>query len=145
MIQQPGNTNLLTEAITGQFRVAFAEIFTAIEDYHEKLGYPTSSPAPTLADCVKMHREFCLAIMMELSELTEAAPWKPWRPTDYKKVDEVNLMEELIDIMFFMGSLRKLWGLSPEAMADILERKLIENYRRISIGYNKTAEEMGNG
>ena len=127
----------------GQFRVAFAEIFTAIGDYHDKLGYPLTEC--NSADRRRQHNEFCLAIVMELSELTEAAPWKPWRPADYKEVDKVNLMEELIDIMFFMGSLRKLWGLSPEAMADILERKLIENYRRISIGYNRAAEEMGNG
>lgn len=143
MIQQPGNTDLSEEPITGRFSIAFYEIFSAIEDYHVKLGYPKVKC--NNADRRRQHNEFCLAIGMELSELVESAPWKPWRPENYKKVDEVNMVEELIDIIFFLGSIRELWGLSSEAMANILERKLIENYRRISIGYNKPAEEMGNG
>lgn len=143
MIQQPGNTDLSKEEVLGTFRDEFNIIFTFIELYHRKLGYPKTDSSK--ADKIKQHREFVLALGMELAELTEAVPWKPWRPIDYKDVDKLNIMEELIDLIFFIGSIRLLWDINPEDMADILERKLIENHRRISMGYNKPAEEMGNG
>lgn len=148
MIQQPGGTCLETEQVKGEFREAFLAIFNAIERYHDKLGFPE-----TLSSCVQgpngltsenlvafkvqQHAEFCVALHAEITELLEAVPWKPWRPLNYKEVDLTNVMEELVDIIFFIGSMREIWNISPLEMADILERKLIENYRRISNGYNK--------
>lgn len=143
MIQQPGNTNLEQEPITGKYREAFSLIFGAIEEYHKELGYPPAHGdeihLPTMS---KIHRELCLALVMEVSELVDSIPWKPWRPYDYKSWDLTNSSEEINDCMFFLGSIRENLGRNPHELADIFERKLIENKRRILIGYNKASTDM---
>lgn len=142
MIQQPGNTNLEQEPVTGKYREAFSTIFGAIEDYHIVLGYPPNPEHSELTSIVERHRQFTLAIMAETTELLEALPWKPWRPDLYKELDIVNAAEESDDIIFFLGSVRENLGITTDEMADIFERKLIENKRRILIGYNKASTDM---
>ena len=140
MIRQPGNTDLTEEPVTGEFRESFRRIIGAIKAYHTELGYPKIECAEP--ERIAQHRQFCLAIHAETTELLDAVPWKPWRPDDYKPVDKVNIAEELVDILFFCTSISEIWNISEDTLADILERKLIENRRRILGGYNKPSDEM---
>jgi NTP pyrophosphatase (non-canonical NTP hydrolase) len=119
---------------------AFNAIFNAIEAYHKDLGYPQAQLHKTMRMAV--HRDLCLALHAEVAELLDAAPWKPWRPEDYKPMDYDNLREELIDVLFFLGSVCELWGLSPTHLAITFEKKLEENKRRILAGYNKPRDDM---
>lgn len=140
MIEQPGGTNLLTEPVSGEFREPFRRIIGAIKAYHTELGYPKLQCAESERNA--QHRDLCLALHAEVSELLDAAPWKPWRPDGYKPFDAVNAAEELIDILFFLSSICETWGINEDALADTLERKLIENRRRVLKGYNKPSDKM---
>ena len=140
MTRQPGNTNLIEEPVSGEFRESFRRIIGAIKAYHTELGYPKIECAEP--ERIAQHRQFCLAIHAETTELLDAVPWKPWRPDGYKPVDKVNVAEELVDILFFCTSISEIWNISEDTLADILERKLIENRRRILGGYNKPSDEM---
>ena len=140
MIRQPGNTDLTEEPVSGEFRESFRHIIGAITEYHKQLGYPKTQCS--LYDRIAQHRQFCLAIHAETTELLDAAPWKPWRPDGYKPVDKVNVAEELVDILFFCTSISEIWDIPEDMLADILERKLVENRRRILIGYSKPSDEM---
>lgn len=140
MIQQPGNTDLTSEPVSGEFRSSFKRIIGAIKAYHTELGYPKVEC--TKPERIAQHRQLCLAIHAETTELLDAVPWKPWRPDDYKPVDWVNVAEELVDIIFFCTSISEIWNIPEDMLADILERKLVENRRRILNGYSKPSDEM---
>lgn len=140
MIQQPGNTDLIAEPVSGKFRSSFRRIIGAIRAYHTELGYPKVEC--TKPERIAQHRQLCLAIHAETTELLDAVPWKPWRPDDYKPVDWVNVAEELADIIFFCTSISETWNIPEDILADILERKLVENRRRILNGYSKPSDEM---
>lgn len=140
MIQQPGNTDLSAEPVSGEFREPFERILGAIKAYHSKLGYPKVECADS--ERIAQHRQFCLAIQAETTELLDAVPWKPWRPENYKDPDLLNVKEEVVDIVFFLTSICEVWGIDFADLGDILERKLIENNRRILNGYNKAANQM---
>lgn len=140
MIQQPGNTDLSAEPVSGKFRESFERIMSAIKEYHTELGYPKLECASSEKNA--QHRQFCLAIHAETTELLDAAPWKPWRPDNYKDPDILNIKEEVVDIIFFLTSICETWGIQFEDLGDILERKLIENNCRILNGYNKPAADM---
>ena len=139
IIQQPGGTSL-TGDCSGEFIEPFERIIGAIMEYHKQLGYPITECA--LSDRVAQHRQFCLAIHAETTELLDAVPWKPWRPVGYKPVDKVNVAEEIVDILFFCTSICEIWGIPAAMLGTMLENKLIENRRRIAIGYNKPSDEM---
>lgn len=134
MVEQPGNTDLANEPTTGKFVEAFKEIYGAIQEYHQKLGYPVINPH--IPCQLEQHRDLCLAMHAEVTELLESVPWKPWRDSSYKRVDKVNMAEEIIDILFFCNSICELWYIDHNDLAKMLERKLVENNRRISMGYN---------
>lgn len=144
----PGNSqpvDLANTSVTGSFRCAFNRIFGAIEEYHRQLGYPKreeKANAPS-SDAMRQANEVSLAIFKEASELVDSYPWKPWKkyPEDLRP-DLINCAEEGIDIIFFIGALFEIFNISPDTAADVLERKLMENKRRIFMGYNKSAEEM---
>lgn len=140
MIQQPGNTDLSAEPVSGDMRESFERIMGAIEVYHSELGYPKRECANSEKNA--QHRQFCLAIHAEVTELLDAVPWKPWRPDDYKNPDILNIKEEVVDIIFFLTSVCEVWGISFADLGDILERKLIENRRRILNGYSKQSDKM---
>lgn len=131
MIKQPGGTDLYKET-TGQYVSAMMDIFESIEQYHITLNSGMNE------DSISQHRTYVLAIMAEATELLEAVPWKPWRPDNYKPVDKLNIAEEIIDIIFFLGNIRETWEISNKQLADVLENKLIENSRRLTNGYNRT-------
>lgn len=139
-VQQPGGTSLISTPVTGKFRDSFQRILGAIEAYHIKLGYPIT--LCNTNDRIAQHRQFCLAIHAEVTELLDAVPWKPWRDPSYKPVDLTNVKEEIVDVIFFLASICEVWGVRSDDLADILERKLIENERRILNGYNKPSDEM---
>ena len=138
-VQQPGGTVLSSEC-SGEFVEPFEHIIGAIMAYHVELGYPVTEC--TMPERVAQHRQFCLAIHAETTELLEATPWKPWRPDGYKPVDKVNVAEEIVDILFFCASICEIWGIPAATLGTVLENKLIENRRRIAIGYNKPSDEM---
>ena len=119
---------------------SFQQIFAAIAEYHSKLGYPPN--ALTLDDKLRMHRDLCLALQVEVSEVTDSMPWKPWRPSNYKSMDTTNLKEEVVDVLFFLGSLLEVWGVQPHELGTMFLGKLEENYNRISSGYNRPKSDM---
>jgi len=140
MIQQPGNTDLTSEPISGVMRNSFWRIMGAIAEYHTELGYPKTKCTDSEKNA--QHRQFCLAIHAEVTELLDAVPWKPWRPEGYKEPDILNIKEEVVDIVFFLTSICEVWGIDFADLGDMLERKLIENRRRVLNGYSKPAAEM---
>lgn len=139
-ITQPAGTDLEKELTTCKFQKPFTEIMGAIEEYHTRLGYPRKNASNAMR--IKMHNDFCLALNAEVTELLDAVPWKPWRPNNYKPVDKVNIMEEIVDIIFFLTSISEVWDLDYGRIGDMLERKLIENNRRIDNGYSKPSDQM---
>ena len=141
MIQQPGNTDL-TEECSGEFIEPFERIIGAITEYHKQLGYPKTQCNST--ERIKPRNEIIVAMMREVGELQDSFPWKPWKAYDaYEmRADLVNMAEECVDIIFFISSMLELWGVPAAMLGTVLENKLVENNRRISIGYNKPSDEM---
>lgn len=139
MIQQPGGTDLSAYPTRGTFVNSFLTICKEIDDYHKQFVYyrTIESEHALPDDKVASHRDLCLGLTVETVELLEAVDWKPWKINS--KVDRVNICEEVIDHLFFLRAIARLWEISPEDMANMLERKLVENYRRLDIGYNTKA------
>jgi len=81
------------------------------------------------------------ALFMELSELSDSLPWKKWRPLKDQMFDQENYLEEIVDIIFFLGSLLEIWEFHPKKVVAMFERKLEENYKRIEEGYNAPPSE----
>lgn len=110
-------------------------LFRKIDEYHDELGYP--HPNLDLKGIMAETRSLSLAMVVEVVEALDATPWKPWRPEGYKAIDHENLTEELVDILFFINSIRKLHKISWHEMQTALDNKVQENYARIDRGYNK--------
>lgn len=110
-------------------------LFRKIDEYHDTLGYP--HPGLDFKGIMAETRSLTLAMVVEVVEALEATPWKPWRPEGYKPVDYDNLTEELVDILFFINSIRKLHKISWQEMQTALDNKVQENHARIDRGYNK--------
>ena len=140
-IQQPGGTVLSSEC-SGEFVEPFERIIGAITEYHKQLGYPNIQC--NSHDRIKQSNEIVVAMMREVGELQDSFPWKPWKAYDAHemKADLVNMAEECVDIIFFISAMLELWGVPAAMLGTVLENKLIENRRRIAIGYNKTSDEM---
>lgn len=102
------------------------DLFNDIEEYHKKLKANPSM------------NEIILALHHEVSELGESYPWKPWRPKNYKKVDIDNMLEEIVDILFFLGSILELNNIYSVELEYKFIDKLRTNYQRIEEGYNET-------
>jgi len=139
---------MLLVAQNTNFEQAFHDLFGTINDYQTALGSPSAADLMDLPMSVwstwkaDHMRNYILAMHAELSELLEAYPWKPWRPTDYKEIDIDNVLEEVVDILFFLNYALRITGLSRGALAERFKRKLKENYERILSGYNRSAEDM---
>lgn len=112
------------------------ELFDQIKEYHEKLGYPTKNLSVKLTQ--KEANEIILALHSEIEELKKCYPWKPWRPDDYQKYDFDNMLFEIVDILFFLGSFMELFDLSIYELKVAFGIKLGINYKRIERGYNET-------
>ena len=140
-VQQPGGTVLSSEC-SGEFIEPFERIIGAITEYHTQLGYPKTQCASS--ERIKQSNEIVVAMMREVGELQDSFPWKPWKAYDAHemKADLVNMAEECVDIIFFISAMLELWGVPAAVLGTVLENKLIENRRRISIGYNKPSGEM---
>ena len=80
MIQQPGNTDLSAEPVSGEFRDSFKRIFGALKEYHTELGYPKIQCSS--ADRLRQSNEIALGLFKEAAELVDAYPWKPWKQYD---------------------------------------------------------------
>ena len=140
-VQQPGGTVLSSEC-SGEFVEPFERIIGAITEYHKQLGYPNIQC--NSHDHIKQSNEIVVAMMREVGELQDSFPWKPWKAYDAHemKADLVNMAEECVDIIFFISAMLELWGVPAAMLGTVLENKLIENKRRIAIGYNKPSDEM---
>lgn len=109
------------------------DVFRLIHKYHEHLG------ANTFASFNRQDaNNICLALHAEVDELLESYDWKPWRPAGYKDVDQANMMVEIVDILFFLGSFAETFGITGSDLTYTFFKKLSENYNRISEGYNVT-------
>lgn len=116
------------------------EVFHKIRQYHGALGYP--GEVKSEAERYQKFRDLMLAMNQEVAELCDSFPWKPWRPIEDQTHDENNAIMEMVDIIFFMGSILELFGIPPERLEETLHSKIVENYNRIQKGYNKPKEDM---
>lgn len=116
------------------------EIFRLIKDYHEILGCP-GKPASEQERYQKF-RDVIVALNQELAELCDSFPWKPWRKIEDQERDDDNAVMEMVDIIFFMGSILELFEILPERLVKTFHSKLEENYNRIQRGYNKPKGDM---
>jgi len=120
--------------------VGLVEVFHKIQQYHEVLGYPGEVKSET--ERYQKFRDLMLAMNQEVAELCDSFPWKPWREIKDQTHDENNAVMEMVDIIFFMGSILELFGISPYRLEETLHSKLVENYSRIQRGYSKPKEDM---
>jgi dCMP deaminase len=116
------------------------EAFDKIREYHKTLGYPKEHKSEV--ERFQQFRDLIVALNQEVAELCDSFPWKPWRLVKDQGYDEENAIQELVDIMFFMGSVLELFEISPERFEKMLHWKIAENYNRIQRGYNKSKEDM---
>lgn len=114
------------------------KLFTLIRTYHEKLGYPKRTNK--VIDSVQEANRIILALHHEISELGNSYPWKPWRPIQYKDIEFDNMVFEITDILFFLGSFMEIFNITPNELEKAFEIKLRENYKRIERGYNETSK-----
>lgn len=87
-------------------------------------------------------RDYCLALMMEVSELTDSLPWKPWRSPENRKLNVENLKREIVDCLYFLHHIADAYGITPED----LDAKFVEvddnNRRRYVDGDFSMEEEV---
>jgi len=78
-----------------------------------------------------------LAMHAELSELLEWTNWKLHKKTrviyDKNRVHDMHI--ELIDILHYWMNLCIIWGLTPDEIIRIYEKKNTENHDRQNRGY----------
>lgn len=109
------------------------QILDKVRVYHGVLGYPDTN-----GDKFKQGREIALAMFMEMAEVVNAFDWKPWKAYGGKpNVDHDNLLEELVDIMFFIDSMLLNFNGTWQNLFKRMNAKLNENYNRINEGYHK--------
>lgn len=117
------------------------EMFEKIKKYHKTLGYDyyNISFEKRMQDI----RNYGLALHQEVAELVNSFPWKPWRGTIDQPWDTSNAKEEIIDCLFFLGSIMEAAGIDSEDIEIIFNEKLLKNYSRIKRNYNNKPEERG--
>lgn len=110
--------------------LTLAEMGELIKNYHDTLTWPVHSKENQMENA----RNIGLALIVEAQEVLQALPWKPWKPEGYKNPDLDNLVEELADLLFFMGSMLEIFGLSWSQLEEAFLKKLEENQRRRNAG-----------
>lgn len=110
--------------------LTLVEMGELIKNYHETLTWPVLSKEKQVENA----RNIGLALIVEAQEVLQAVPWKPWKPEGYKDLDLDNLVEELADLLFFMGSMLEIFGLSWSQLEEAFLKKLEENKRRKKYG-----------
>jgi len=116
------------------------EVFHRIRKYHETLGYP--GIIGSAEERYQKFRDLIVAMNQEVAELCDSFPWKPWRKIENQTFDKSNAIMEMVDIIFFMGSILELFEISPDRLEEALNSKIVENYDRIQRGYSKPKEDM---
>lgn len=111
---------------TKQLPLTLVEIGELVKSYHDTLTWPIHSEEKKMENA----RNIGLALIVEAQEVLQALPWKPWKPEGYKEPDLDNLVEELADLLFFMGSMLEIFGLSWSQLEEAFLKKLEENKRR---------------
>ena len=115
------------------------ETFSSIRTYHKALGYDYSDIS--LKERMQHARDHALALNQEVAELVDSIPWKPWRPIENQKFDIANVHKEIIDCIFFLGSISEILDISPEELNIAFNNVLAGNYSRIKSGYNNKPDE----
>jgi hypothetical protein len=117
------------------------KMFEEIKEYHKKLGYDYSGT--TEEERMEGVRKASLALFQEVAELVDSFPWKPWRKIENQRWNVSNAVEEIVDILFFLGEIMEAGLIKPSWLEDVFNYKLKENYERIDRGYNNKPEERG--
>lgn len=115
------------------------ETFASIRVYHRKLGYDYTNATPE--ERMKYFREHALALYQEVSEIVNSTPWKPWRCVEDQMFYMQNVPKEIVDCIFFLGSISEIFEISPEELSITFNKVLASNYARIKSGYNNKPEE----
>jgi len=117
-------------------------IFHQINNYHKELGYGDSRYSEMSMEQKMQHfRDHSFALFQEVAELSDSMPWKPWRSIDSQSTDIANVRVEIVDCLFFLGSLMEICGITPEDVEFEFTEKLLENYKRIKTGYNNRPKD----
>lgn len=117
-------------------------LFDQIEKYHKKLGQHPVIDTPHQR--MQRFRNVNLAIIAEVIELLDSMPWKPWRELDQSFWDTDNATREIVDILFFLGSVLEILEITPEQLIKKFEWVLKNNYERITNGYSKVEKGGSN-
>ena len=88
-----------------------------------------------VAAATSQTKEWVLAIVAELGEILEWTNWKPWktRAEDLPNIEELRI--ELIDVLHFILNLFIVWGVTPDLLMELFERKHRDNVLRQTKGY----------
>ena len=114
--------------------MSLIEVFQDIKKYHKVLGYDYANMS--FEERINNLRHSALALYQEVAELVDSTPWKPWRSVESQVDDRKNAAREIIDCIFFLGSIRGALEISPKALDEALDEAFIRNYTRIESGYN---------
>ena len=79
-------------------------------------------------------RNYCLAMIVEVTEFMNELNWKPWL-TEKKKVDREKLIMEAADILAFLGVILKMLsanGISTTDLARAYDQKSTKNLARFA-------------
>jgi len=117
------------------------EAFDVIQDYHSAMGY--TAQEMTREEKLLNARNFSLALFMEVSEIVDSFPWKPWRKTEDQTCNIDNLVDEVVDCLFFLNGICEIFEIDYETLANAFENKMSENYNRIARGYSKINKTEG--
>jgi dimeric dUTPase (all-alpha-NTP-PPase superfamily) len=121
------------------YTMSLAETFYSIKKYHEALGYDYTNATPE--EKMQHFRNHALALYQEVAEIIDSTPWKPWRSIEDQKFHMQNVPKEIVDCIFFLGSISEILDISPEELNITFNKVLADNYSRIATGYNNKPEE----
>lgn len=119
--------------------MSLSETFASIEEYHKTLGYDYTDATPE--EKMQHLRNHALALYQEVAEIVDSTPWKPWRCIEDQKFHMQNVPKEIVDCIFFLGSISEIFGISPEELQITFNKVLADNYVRIESGYNNKKED----
>lgn len=112
----------------------------------QRQSYDVDPRELTGEERVEFVRWNVLAAMRELGEaLNQVNGWKPWqteRDEAGKLKDRDEFVEELVDVLHFLGNLLLVASVSDDELDEIWKRKQFVNAKRQELGYEGVGKEF---
>jgi len=106
----------------------FNHIYERQFDFQKRFFNPTDLKAE---DRIKWTKEFILCAHQELAEVMNSIDWKSYHLYD-KDYDVSETKEEIIDVLKFVLNLAIVWGMQPNEIYDIFNKKTDETINRLN-------------